>query len=148
MESGKIPDSNIVATTRSFGNNRKRFGPPQARLKSPSGYRADPSAVKKTSLHFIEVKLPKEMMVTGIATQGLGGEWVTKYKLMAGQTEKDYVRFRDVNDAIKVRMLTNSAFSSMGQKRKKYRVPEGKEPITFHTRLDALTNGQQGISRG
>ena len=98
MESGNIPDGNIVASTSSFGNDQEMFGAHRARLRSPSGYRADPSAVKKVSFHAITVKLPKAMIVTGIATQGLAGEWVTRYRLMASQNENDYVPFRDVND--------------------------------------------------
>ena len=98
MEIGQIPDSNIVASTSIVGNDREIFGAHRARLRSSSGYRADPSAIKKGSFHAIRAKLPKEMIVTGIATQGLAGEWVTKYRLMAGQNDKDYVPFRDVND--------------------------------------------------
>ena len=105
MESGRIPNRNIIATTMSFGNNRERFGAHRARLRSLSGYRADPSARNQT---FIEVKLPKEMIVTGIATQGLGGEWVTKYRLIAGQNAKDYVPFRDVNDTVLLKVRTST----------------------------------------
>jgi len=100
MQSGEIPDRNIVATTRSFDNDREMFGAHQARLNSTSGYRADPFAVKQTLFHFIEVKLSQEMIITGIATKGLGKEWLTKYKLMSGQKGTGYTRFKDVNDSI------------------------------------------------
>ena len=67
MENGDIPDANI----ESFDNkNSEMFGPQRARLRSSSAYRADPSAVKQSSFHFIKVKLPKEMIITGIVTQG------------------------------------------------------------------------------
>ena len=100
MENGNIPDRNIVATTSSFGNNQEMFGAQRARLRSSSGYRADPLVVKQTSFHFIRVTLPKEMIITGIATQGLGAEWVTKYQLMAWQNQKDFIRFRDIDATI------------------------------------------------
>ena len=101
MESGEIPNGNIVATTSSFGNDWEMFGAHRARLRSSSGFRSDPSTLEQTPFHFITVKLPREMIVTGVATQGLGEEWVTKYTLMASQNGKPgFVRIRDVNDKL------------------------------------------------
>ncbi|CAH3040428.1 unnamed protein product, partial [Porites lobata] len=101
MEDGGITNRSIVASTRSFGNNPERFGPQQARLRWSLGYRADPVEVKETSFHFLMVKLPQEMVITGIATQGLGKEWVTKYELLSRQHETSFVRFREVNGTVK-----------------------------------------------
>lgn len=101
MESGNIPDLNIITSTNSFGNDREMFGAHRARLRSSSGFRADPSALEQTSSHFIEVELAEEMIVTGIATQGLEGEWVTEYTMMASQNGKDYLQFRELTNTMK-----------------------------------------------
>ena len=101
MESGNIPDLNIITSTNSFDNDREMFGAHRARLRSSSGFRADPSALEQISSHFIEIELAEEIIVTGIATQGLGGEWVTEYTMMASQNGKDYVQFRELNHTMK-----------------------------------------------
>ena len=98
MESGNIPDHSIITATNSFDNNREMFGAHRARLRSPSGFRADPSDLKNISSNFIEVELVEEMIVTGIATQGLEGEWVTEYTMMASQNGKDFVQFHELNN--------------------------------------------------
>ena len=113
MESGEIPDRNIVATTSSFSNNREMFGAHRARLRSSSGFRADPSALEQTPFHYISVKLPREMIVTGVATQGLRGEWVTTYTLMASQNGESLVPFRDTNDAIIEKVKKNCKISEL-----------------------------------
>ena len=87
MENGDIPDSKIIATVLSYEEDPTMFGAHRARLNSTSGYRADPNALiqaRNQSLSpSILVILPKEMVVTGIATQGLGQEWITKYRMFA-----------------------------------------------------------------
>jgi len=98
MESGEIPDDNIVATTNIFGNDQEKYGAQRARLRLLSGYRADLSADKERRFHFIKIKLPKETIITGIATQGFEKEWVTKYTMMASQDNR-FVSFRDVDNA-------------------------------------------------
>lgn len=105
MEDGGVTNRSIVASTRSFGNNPETFGPQQARLRWSLGYRADPVEVKETSFHFLMVKLPQEMVITGIAKQGLGKEWVTKYELLSRQHETSFVRFREVNGTVKVKTV-------------------------------------------
>ena len=108
MESGQIPDSDIVASIRSFGKNTAMFGPHRARLRSSLAFRADPLAVEQWSFHFIKVKLPEEMILTGIATQGFGSEWVSKFKLMATTKNGDsYIHFRDVHSAISEKVRTD-----------------------------------------
>ena len=98
MENGGIPDRNLVTGTKSFDSIQ--FGAHRARLRSTSGFRADPSAVQQTSFHFIEVTLVKAKIITEIATQGLGDEWVAEFTMMASVNSKNgYVRFRDFNDS-------------------------------------------------
>jgi len=74
METGDIPDSFITATVPGYGGDLTLFGAHRARLNSASGYRADPKALsrarKESFSPTLLVKLPKEMVVTGIATQG------------------------------------------------------------------------------
>lgn len=101
MENGQIPDSKIVATVRSYQNS-PMFGAHHARLNSLSGYRADPSALRKDPSPYISVQLWKEMIITGVATQGLGREWVTKYKMFFTSDDGTYVYFRDVDTFVKV----------------------------------------------
>lgn len=108
MENGDIPDSNLAATVNSYENNPTMFGAHRARLNSPSGYRADSSALSQNASPFILVQLPKEMIITGVATQGLGKEWVTKYRLLAADDGGAYVFFRDVNTPVKVRSIVHA----------------------------------------
>lgn len=102
MENGDIPDSNLAATVNSYDNNPTMFGAHRARLNSPLGFRTDPSALNSQD-PFILVELPKEMIVTGVATQGLGEEWVTSYNMIATDDNGAYVYFRDVNTPVKVK---------------------------------------------
>lgn len=110
MENGKIPDHNIFASTSSFDNDWEMFGAHQARLRCSSGFRADPSVVEQTSFHYIKVEFPKEMIITAIATQGLGEEWVTEYTLVASQKGEDFVLFRGDNDNIAEKVKTKEFF--------------------------------------
>jgi len=91
METGDIPDSFITATVPGYGGDLTLFGAHRARLNSASGYRADPKALsrarKESFSPTLLVKLPKEMVVTGIATQGLGREWITKYEMFASDDD-------------------------------------------------------------
>ena len=85
MVNGDIPDSNIIAAVTSYQEDSTLFGARRARLNSSSGYRADlkalSQAIDQELSPFLLVILPKEMVVTGIATQGLGQEWITKYTM-------------------------------------------------------------------
>ena len=87
MENGKIPDSNITATVTGHEDDPTLFAASRARLNSSSGYRADPKALNQASNQSrspsLLVFLPEEMVVTGIATRGLGQEWITKYTMFA-----------------------------------------------------------------
>ena len=97
MENGNIPDDNLAATVSSYeGNNSQMFGVHRARLKSSSGYRTHPSALSQDPSPFVVVELPREMIVTGIATQGLGREWVRKYTMFTADNSGALVSFRDV----------------------------------------------------
>ena len=101
MENGHIPDSNIVATVNSYQNS-PMFGAHRARLNSLSGYRADPSALSKDRSAYIWVQLPKPMIIAAVATQGLEGEWVTKYEMFFTSDDATYVYFRDFDTFVKV----------------------------------------------
>ena len=94
MANGDIPDGNIIASVASYQEDPTLFGAPRARMQSSSGYRADPKvlsqAIDEERSPFLLVTLPKEMVVTGIATQGLGQEWITKYTLYAADDTGDY----------------------------------------------------------
>ena len=94
MANGDIPDSNISATVPGYRENPTLFEVRRARLNSLSGYRADPTAlsdkIDQKLSPFLEVFLPKEMVVTGIATQGLGKEWITKYIMYAADDAGAY----------------------------------------------------------
>ena len=108
MENGKISDADIETETNSFDANS---GPEKARLRSPTGYRADPEALNRTLLNYILVKLPKEMIITGIATQGLGKEWVKEFELLADKNQSELISFKDVVNGTtlkKVRQLSTA----------------------------------------
>lgn len=108
IESGVIPDNGLLASP-AFGGDVSTYGPQKARLHlNRSGYRAATSSLKANET-WIEVKLAKETIVTGISTQGHGDttlkEWVTKYSLMFS-TGSDFFHFKETNGAIKVRDIT------------------------------------------
>lgn len=94
MENGDIPDSSIFATVTGYEEDLTLFGAHRARLNSSSGYRTDPKALSharnQSRSPFLSVSLPKEMVVTGIATQGLGQEWITKYRMFAADDAGNY----------------------------------------------------------
>ena len=106
MENRDIPDSNIIATVTGYEDDPTLFGAHQARLNSSSGYRADPKALSharnQSRSPFLLVILPKEMVVTGIATQGLGKEWITKYRMFADDAAGTYtpIKVRRPHDSI------------------------------------------------
>lgn len=94
MENGDIPDGAIIATVSGYGDDPTLFGAHRARLNSTSGYRTDPKALSQArnqsfSPTFLVI-LPKEMVVTGIATQGLRREWITKYEMFAAADDGTY----------------------------------------------------------
>lgn len=93
MQNGRIPDGNIIATVIGYQKDPTAFGADRARLNSKSGYRADPETLRALNQSLspsILVTLPKEMVVTGIATQGLGQEWITKYGMFAKDDADTY----------------------------------------------------------
>lgn len=95
MENGDIPDNDIIATLSSYENDSNDlFGAHRARLNSSSGYRADPTALnralKQSFSPSLLVNLQKKMVVTGIATQGLGREWITKYRMFIADDAGTY----------------------------------------------------------
>ena len=83
LQSGDITDQELLAMS-TFKKNFEQFGPQRGRLNLSSAYRADPQSINKDTRFsgaFI-IELPKEKIVTGVATQGFGGEWVTKYRMI------------------------------------------------------------------
>lgn len=87
LENGLINDEQLSAFS-AYNNDSSTFGAHRARLnlKSwPPGYRASKVAHSYT-LPWIRVDLGKQLVVTGIATQGYGdtsvAEWLTSYRLM------------------------------------------------------------------
>ena len=93
------------------------FGAGRARLTSSSGYRADPKVlsqlIDEERSPFLLVHLPKEMVVSGIATQGLGQEWITKYTMYTADDAGNY-------KSIKVRRPYDSSPSPIYEVRTSY----------------------------
>lgn len=103
MGTGAIPDKALTASS-TFEEDDNSYGPQRARLNlsSPShGYRAG-----NANDSWIIVKLGKETVVTGIATQGYGDpaveEWVTRYRLMYSSGD-DFLHFKETSGEIKVK---------------------------------------------
>lgn len=99
LSNGKIPDSSLTALSV-FNDDFSNYGAHRARLllnKWPPGYRADPKA---TNNSWIKVDFGEPWIITGIATQGYGGntteEWLTEYMLMTS-TGSDYSPIRALN---------------------------------------------------
>lgn len=103
MGTGAIPDKALTASS-TFEEDDNSYGPQRARLNLSSvshGYRAG-----NANDSWIIVKLGKETVVTGIATQGYGDpaveEWVTGYRLMYSSGD-DFLHFKETSGEIKVK---------------------------------------------
>ena len=82
IANGKIRDDQLVGSS-AYENQMAVYGAHRARLNRtswPQGFRTNPADVSNT---WVKVDLEKEMIVTGVATQGYGDpaveEWVEAY---------------------------------------------------------------------
>ncbi|KXJ20935.1 Coagulation factor VIII [Exaiptasia diaphana] len=82
MQNRDIPDTSLLSGP-AYNNDNLNYGAHHARLMSPNGYRADVNALNDS---WISVDFKREVVVTGIATQGYGNitaqEWVTQFVLL------------------------------------------------------------------
>ena len=90
----RIGDEYFGASS-TYGDEFVNYGPHKARLNGTGGYRA---GLDKST--WILVLLPKEMVVTAIATQGYGDpkvkEWVTQYMILYKDHDNNSVQVRKV----------------------------------------------------
>ena len=97
MESGKIADSEISASSEWAGNHAAS----QARLnfQAGQGKTGSWSAKNNDQTQWLQVDLKAVAELTGIATQGRNAhsQWVTSYKLQYGNdgVSFDYYRLQD-----------------------------------------------------
>ncbi len=94
MESGKIPDNAITAS--SFYNNN--YKPAYGRLNKDIGTCAWTTAAGRKSNSWFQVDLGQLATVTGIATQGsckAGAEWTTSYTVSYGTSGKKWIYYQE-----------------------------------------------------
>lgn len=100
MASGAIKNEQITASSV-YNEEFSKFGAHRARLNLTRGYRAD----RKQSGGWIKVELEKQMVITGIATQGYGDprvpEWTEQYMVMYSKGG-DYLYFQNLEGDLKV----------------------------------------------
>ena len=115
LESGIVGNDQLTAFS-AYQNDFTTFGAHRARLNLkdwPPGYRASP--VESSKLPWLRVDLRKDLVITGIATQGYGNasvaEWVTSYRLMFAKGA-EFRNFVDVNGDVLVspQQLSLSSF--------------------------------------
>ena len=85
---GRITDQQMTASS-AYNGDFATYGAHRARLALKShapGYRADPASFGENSKPWVTVDLGKNMIITGIATQGYGvelaQEWVKSYVVL------------------------------------------------------------------
>ena len=79
MEDNRINNSQITGGF-AYNSDKENYGSQNARLHHPRGFRAQPKTFPPSAntigIHFVE-----EKVITAIATQGNGGEWVTSFNV-------------------------------------------------------------------
>ena len=115
LENDFIKDKQLSAFS-AYNNDPSTFGAHRARLNLntwPPGYRADKKSLESsTGNPWLMVDLGREVVITGIATQGYGdtsvSEWVTSYRLMHAVEKLGsvYYSFMDANGDVQVIMLS------------------------------------------
>ena len=109
MESGKIRDGQITASSQYDGNhaaNRSRL-----RLNATAPLRGAWSAGINDAHQWLQVYLGCESyIITGVATQGRNSccrQWVTNYNLQYGDDKNNFQYYREQGESIKVARITN-----------------------------------------
>ena len=99
LANGLIKDEQFSSFS-AYKDDFATYGGHRARLNLmawPPGYRARSNSERPP---WIKIDLRKELVITGIATQGYGeasvAEWVTSYRLMY-TTKKDFDYFNDIH---------------------------------------------------
>lgn len=79
MGDNRINNSQVTGGF-AYNGDKENFGSQNARLHHPRGFRAEPKTFSPSAntigIHFVE-----EKVVTAIATQGYGSEWVTSFNV-------------------------------------------------------------------
>ena len=79
MEHNRINDSQITGGF-AYNGDKENYGSQNARLHHPRGFRAQPKTFPP-SANTIGINFVEEKVITAIATQGYGGEWVTSFNV-------------------------------------------------------------------
>ena len=101
MEDNRI---NNLQVTGGFAYNgdKENFGSQNARLHHPRGFRAEPERFSPSAntigIHFAEGKV-----ITAIATQGYGGEWVTSFNVFYTDSLGNQQSAKDIEGKLLVR---------------------------------------------
>ena len=79
MGDNRINNSQVTGGF-AYNGDKENFGSQNARLHHPRGFRAEPKTFSPSAntigIHFVEGKV-----VTAIATQGYGSEWVASFNV-------------------------------------------------------------------
>lgn len=102
MEDNRIKNSQIIGGS-AYNGDYVNFGSQNARLHNSRGFKADPTTLPPSS-NVIEVQFEEEMVVTAIATQGYGDEWVTSFNMFYSDSLGNQQPVKDIDGKQMVRI--------------------------------------------
>ena len=110
MEDNRIRNSQVTGGFAYDGDNAN-FGSQNARLHHPRGFRADPKMFPP-SANTIGIHFAEERVITAIATQGYGGEWVTSFNVFYTDSLGDQQSVKDIEGKLLVRKKLRASSSN------------------------------------
>ena len=103
MESGKIPDENIAAS--SWQEPFHAFRPEEGRLHNDAGVWCPNTLGEADKGYYLQVEFPARYSICAVATQGsplYDTDWVTKYRLQFSMDGQNFTFYTE-NGTVKVR---------------------------------------------
>lgn len=101
MEDNRINNSQVTGGF-AYNGDEENFGSQNARLHHARGFRAEPKtfplSTNTIGIHFAEGKV-----ITAIATQGYGGEWVTSFNVFYTDSLGNQQSVTDIEGKLLVR---------------------------------------------
>lgn len=101
MEDNRIKNSQVTGGF-AYNGDKANFGSQNARLHHPRGFRAEPKTFPP-SANTIGIHFAEEKVITAIATQGYGGEWVTSFNMFCTDSLGNRQSVKDIEGKLLVR---------------------------------------------
>ena len=103
MEDNRIENAQVTGGFP-YNGDKANFGSQNARLHHPRGFRAEPNSFL-LSANTIGIHFPEEKVITAIATQGYGDEWVTSFNVFYTDSLGNQQSVKDIEGKLLVRNL-------------------------------------------